>query len=119
VDFDAPIWRVTAYHVKDEEKALFQKEIDTSTGLAGAWYVTKEMPPRPTVMPTDPVELKILEEGKQRAEARLKAPTPNIWMSISTPDAENSDVKFGKNVQSYVQEIQSGQYEKFINGKKD
>jgi len=118
VDFDAPVWKVDAFHVKEEEKTLFQKEIDTSTGLAGAWFITKKIPPLPTVMPTDPVELQVLEEGRQRAEARLNAPTPNIWMSISTPDSGDTVDAFGEKVKPYVQEVQSGQYEKFI-GKKD
>jgi hypothetical protein len=119
VDFDAPVWMVNAYHVKEEEKALFQREIDTSTGLVGAWYTAKKIPPLPSVMPTDLVELQILEEGMKRAEARLKAPTPNIWMSISTPDAGSAEVGFGEKVKSYVQEVQSGQYEKFVGGKQN
>jgi pantoate kinase len=74
------------------------------------------MPPLPKVMPTDPVELKILEEGTKRAEARLQAPTPNIWMSISSD--VSGDIGFGESVKEYVEEVQSGRYEKFINGKK-
>jgi hypothetical protein len=118
VDFDAPIWIVNRFHVKEEEKLFFQKELYTSTGLAGAWYVTKDLPPLPTVMPTDPVDLQILEEGIKRAQARLDAPTPNIWMSISTPNFGNTAEAFGEKVKSYVREVESGQYEKFI-GKKD
>lgn len=117
VDFDALVWRVDAFHVKDQEKALFQKEIDTTVGLAGAWYITKKMPPLPTVMPTDPVELQILEEGMKRAEDRLNSPTPNIWMSISTPDSGNTMKTFGEKVNSYIQEMQSGKYEKFVGSK--
>ena len=70
-------------------------------------------------MPTKPDELKILEEGTKRAEDRLKAPTPNIWMSITTREPEKTKIEFGEKVEAYVQDVQSGQYEKLINGKKN
>ena len=52
VNFDAPVWSVNIFHVEEKEAALFQKEIDINTGLAGAWYAVKKMPPLPKVMPT-------------------------------------------------------------------
>ena len=48
-------------------------------------------------MLTKPDELKILEEGTKRAEDRLKAPTPNIWMSITTREPESPRAREDKN----------------------
>lgn len=117
VDWEALIWTLDAFHVKEEEKSLFQKEIDTAEGLFGAWYIKKNMAPPPKVMPTDPIELMILEQGAKTAEARLKAPLPNIWMSISNAASGKGVAKFGAKVKGCVQEVQSGRYEKLISRK--
>jgi hypothetical protein len=116
VELDAEVLGIDAFYVKEEHKAGFQREIDERGGVVGAWYVTKGIPPRPTVMPTDHVEVKIIEEGEARAEARLKMSTPDIWVSFSTPGSAHVLEEFGNAVKSLISKVESGKYEKFLSG---
>jgi hypothetical protein len=112
VDWQAQVWTVEGFHVKTEEKGKFQQEVDKS-GLAGAWCITKQVPPRPTVMPTDPVLVKIIEAGEERAKARLALPNPDIWATISGEDGIGD---FGTAVKDYVSKVDSGKWEKYLVG---
>ncbi|KAH8814844.1 hypothetical protein F5884DRAFT_153066 [Xylogone sp. PMI_703] len=116
VDFSAPIHLAAAYHVRPGQAPQFQRHIDANPGLAGSWYVTKKMPPLPTVMPTDPEELRLLEEGRRRAEDRLRAPNPEIWISLTTPGSPTA--LFGRTVEGFVREVQTGRYQMLLQGRK-
>ncbi|KAF8861793.1 hypothetical protein BDZ45DRAFT_687330 [Acephala macrosclerotiorum] len=112
IDWQAQVWTVEGFHVKAEEKGRFQHEVEKS-GLAGAWCITKKVPPRPTVMPTDPVLVKIIEAGEERAKARLALPNPDIWVTISGEDGTGD---FGTAVKDYVSNVESGKWEKYLLG---
>lgn len=117
VDFEASELSLRAFHIKDGQKEAFEKELVTRSGLVGGWYVTKDLPPLPAVMPTDPGELLMVEEGMKRAEARLNQPTPKIWISFSTSEFEASMLEFEKKVEGMVEKIDSGKYENFLVGR--
>jgi hypothetical protein len=116
VPFEEPESRIDAFHVKSGQKDAFGKELETRSRLVGGWYVTKDLPPLPAVMPTDPGELLMVEEGMKRAEARLREPIPSIWISFSTHQSEAAVTEFGKKVEEIVEKIDSGKYEKFLTG---
>jgi len=63
-DFEADICSVESFHVKVGQKEAFQNEVDKVDGLVRAWYITRKVPPLPTVMPTAPIELQIIEQGR-------------------------------------------------------
>ncbi|RFU26360.1 hypothetical protein B7463_g9978, partial [Scytalidium lignicola] len=116
VDFSAPICQAAVYHVRPGQAPLFQRQIDANPGLAGSWYITKKMPPLPAVTPRDPEELRLLEEGRRRAEDRLRAPNPEIWISLTTPGSPTE--RLGRMVEGYAREVQTGRYQIFIQGRK-
>jgi len=116
VSFETPELRIDAFHVKEGQKDAFEKELEASGGVVGGWYVTKDLPPLPAVMPTDPGELLMVEEGMKRASARLREPTPKIWISFSTHESEAAVMEFGKKVGGLVEKIDSGKYENFLTG---
>lgn len=115
VELDAEALGIDAYYVNEKHKADFQRGVD-ERGVVGAWYVTKGVPPRPTVMPEDVMEVKIIEEGEARAEARLKMSTPGIWVSFSTPQSAKISEEFGDAVMSYVSKVEAGKYDKLLSG---
>jgi hypothetical protein len=115
VELDAEALGIDAYYVTEKHKADFQRGVD-ERGVVGAWYVTKGVPPRPTVMPEDVMEVKIIEEGEARAEARLKMSTPDIWVSFSTSQSAKISEEFGDAVMSYVSKVEAGKYDKFLSG---
>lgn len=115
VQWDVPVLGVDAYHVKSECKAEIQREIEGG-GLLGSWLVAKGVPPRPAVMPTDPVKVKMIEEGEARAEARLKMPMPDIWVSILTDSLRNKPEDPTSALERYVSKIEGGRYENFLSG---
>jgi hypothetical protein len=83
VEFDAEILGITAWHVREGCREEFQTQAEKKR-MIGAWYVSKGIPPRPSFMPSDDMELKIIEDGELRAKARIEMPTPDIWISFST-----------------------------------
>ena len=115
VEFDAQILGITAWHVREGYRGEFGREVERR-GTRGAWYVEKRVPPRPQLMPTDEMEVKIIEEGEEKAEARLEMPTPNIWVSFWTDDKENEAEEFRGTVRSFAEEMEGGKYEKFLSG---
>lgn len=115
VDFGAPLFLASAYHLKPGYAPAFQRQLDSNPGLAGSWYITKKMPPLPTVMPTDPIELQMLEENRRKAQERLNAPNPEIWIALTTPGSQTA--LFGRTVEGFVREVQSGRYQMFIQGR--
>lgn len=115
VDFDVDALEMTAWYVSDGCRGDFQREAE-SNRVRRAWYVNKGVPPRPLVMPADPVEVKMIEEGEKRAQARLEMPTPDIWISFSTGGLEDRLEEFGDAVKGYVSKVESGKYEKFLSG---
>jgi hypothetical protein len=84
--------------------------------MIGAWYVSKGVPPRPSVMPSDDMELKIIEDGEMRAKARIEMPTPDIWISFSTRVTESKVEDFRDAVKGYVERAEGGRYEKHLSG---
>jgi hypothetical protein len=115
VEFDAEILGVTAWHVREGCREDFQTQAEKK-GMIGAWYVPKGVPPRPRVMPSDDMELKIIEEGEIRAKARIEMPTPNIWISFSTDVMESKVEDFRDAVKGYVERAEGGRYEKYLSG---
>ncbi|KAE8450361.1 hypothetical protein EG329_006435 [Mollisiaceae sp. DMI_Dod_QoI] len=113
IDLQAEVCNVEAFHVKTEEKERFESEVEKRE-LSGGWYVTKKLPPRPRVMPTDPELVKIIEAGEERAKARLAAPNPNLWVSISSVQTGTGD--FRSIVENYVSKVDSGAWEKYLTG---
>jgi hypothetical protein len=111
IDQQAKVWNADAFHVKKEGKDSFQKEIDKS-GMFGGWYMTKKIPPRPTVMPTDPTLVKIIGAGEKTAKARLAAENPYIWITISSGPAV--DEFFRHAVNDYISKMDSGDWESFL-----
>jgi hypothetical protein len=67
-------------------------------------------------MPMDEMEVKIIEVGEKKAEARLEMPTPNIWVFFWTDDKENEAEEFWGAVKSFAEEMEDGKYEKFLSG---
>jgi len=92
--------------VKVGQKEAFQNEVDKVDGLVGAWYITKMVPTHPTVMPTDPIELQIIEQGRRRAEARMKAPEPDIWISFSSHASQTEVNQFRGSVEGLVEKLE-------------
>ncbi|PMD62312.1 uncharacterized protein K444DRAFT_661514 [Hyaloscypha bicolor E] len=115
VEFDAQILGITAWHVREGYRGEFGREVERR-GIRGAWYVERGVPPRPQLMPTDEIEMRIIEEGEKRTEARLEMPTPNIWVSFWTDDKENEAEEFRGAVKSFAEEMEGGKYEKFLSG---
>lgn len=113
VDYQAQVWTVEAFHVKKEDKEKFETEVEKE-GLAGGWYVTKKIPPRPTVMPTDPALVKIIEAGEERARARLSVPNPDTWITISSGPPGSRD--FGSTVRDWVSIVDRRDWEKYLVG---
>jgi hypothetical protein len=62
VDFDVDALEVTAWYVREGCKDDFQREVEKRV-ICGAWYVNKGVPPRPLVMPIDPVEVKMIGDA--------------------------------------------------------
>ena len=54
----------------------------------------------------------------KRAEARLQAPPPNIWMSISSSKTGDTEEKLREKVASYIEKVESGQFEMYIDGRR-
>jgi hypothetical protein len=81
VGFNAEVLGVTAWHVREGCKEEFQGDVEKKEML-GSWYVEKGVPLRPTVMPSDPEDVRMIEEGEKRALARLKMSVRDIWISF-------------------------------------
>lgn len=114
VDVAANLLFVDIFRVKEGEKAAFQKEIDARPELVGAWYTIIPVPPLPKVMPTDPVELAIIEGQKLQAESNLRKFTPAIWIAFSSSATEGLINGFKYVVRGFVEEEKSSKYEKFL-----
>jgi len=105
---------VEAWNVREGKRGDFSEAMRAAgAGAAGGWYVTKKVPPLPRVMPTDEAELRMIEEGRKRAEARLEENTPNIWISFSDGDKDGG---FAKEVEAIVDTVESDCYKIFLVG---
>lgn len=62
------------------------------------------------MLPTDSVEVKMIEDGEARAAARLKLPTPDIWISFSHPESANESEELDNTVKAYISKVESGKY---------
>jgi hypothetical protein len=116
VELNAEVLVIDTYHVKSEQKVEFQLKINRNRDVIGAWYIAKEIPLRLAVMPTNPMEVKMIEEGQAKAAAQLKLPIPDIWISFSTPESNDLSKEFGSAVNGWVLKIESGKYKKFLSG---
>jgi hypothetical protein len=67
-------------------------------------------------MPTDHLELKMIEDGEARAAARLKMPTPDIWIALSIRESAEELELFGSAVKGYVSKVDHDKYETFLSG---
>ena len=125
---------VDVFHVKEGKKEEFEKvveggDMDGDGGtrgfggreISGGWYVTKKMPPLPRVMPTDEGEKRMLEEGRERAERRLREPTPEIFVIIEGLEEGKRVVEdgFDREVEGLVEKVERGVYEKFLDGRRE
>jgi hypothetical protein len=113
--FGAEVLEVTAWYVREDGKAEFQKVVER-LGRKGAWYVEKGIPPRPAIMPADETEVRMIEEGEKRAKARLERRSPDIWISFMTDEEEKRLNSFDDAVKGYVWKVEGGRYEKFLEG---
>jgi len=91
-----------AYHVKDGRKASFQKIADSREKVVGAWSVTIPVPPLPKVMPTDPVELGIIEQQRVMAEESLKGPNPDVWIALMSAGTKYLVEEFNRAVSQEI-----------------
>jgi hypothetical protein len=114
VEFDVEVLEVIIWFVREECKEGFEMEVER-WGMNGAWCVDKGVPPKPMVMSTDPVEVKMIE-GEKRVQARLELPTLDIWISFSTDKPEKEVEEFREVVKSYILKVECGKYEKFLSG---
>jgi len=113
VDFGVPAFGVEAFYVKDGAKGAFDGAVERN-GMAGAWVRRKHVPPKPTVMPTDPVELAIIEGQVKQAEEDAKKRTPLIWVSLFTPETAGARKGFRDAVEGLCVKVESGEYENFL-----
>ncbi|KAE9371709.1 hypothetical protein N431DRAFT_545882 [Stipitochalara longipes BDJ] len=113
VELDAEVIGVTAWHVRKGCRGEFQKEME-KRGINGVWCVQKGVPPRPTVMPTDEVEVRIIEEGEKRAKARLEVPLPDIWVAFETNTVGEEGEGFGDAVKTFIEKVEGGNYGRFL-----
>jgi hypothetical protein len=115
LEFDAEILEITTWHVREGCREEFQTQAE-KRGMIGAWYVPKEVPPRPRIMPSDDLESKMIEDGEVRAKAGIEMPTPDIWISFPTVVTESKGEGFRDAVKGYVERVEGGRYEKFLSG---
>jgi hypothetical protein len=111
VDLRKEEFGVEAWLVQEGKRGNFSEAMK-GKGAIGGWYVTKKVSPLPRVMPTDELELRMIEEGK-RAEARLKEKNPDIWISFSDGHKEGG---IAEEVEAIVDTVESDRYKNFLVG---
>jgi hypothetical protein len=114
VDLRSQVLTVEAFHILAGQKELFQSEVSNRKEVVGAWFVTKAMPPLPAMMPSDPVELEIMQGGRAMQEARLKEPTPEIWIRLSNSTTDEVGNDFRSVISGHVLKVETGSYVKFL-----
>lgn len=119
VGLEDKLLSVDIFKVVEGKKAEFQKEINARTGLVGAWHTVIPVPPLPNVMPTDMMELAIIEHQKLRAEQNLKNFTPAIWIAFSTPTTEALMGEFRAAVARSIESVKTATYRQYLSGKQE
>jgi hypothetical protein len=114
VDLRSQVLIVEAFHILAGQKELFQSEVSNRKEVVGAWFVTKAMPLLPAMMPTDPVELEIMQGGRAMQEALLKEPTPEIWIRLSNSTTAEVGNDFRSVISGHVLKVETGSYVKFL-----
>lgn len=113
IDFTAEEMVIEAMHVKPGKRAEFDEVVREQKRM-GAWYVVRGMAPSPRVMPTDEVEVKILEAGRKKQEEDLKGSVPDIWIAVGRDEGE----EFRKGVEGLLEKVEGGVWGKFLEGGK-
>jgi hypothetical protein len=115
VDLEAPVLGADFYHVAPDHKSDFEKEIEARKGLVGGWIVKKHIPPLPTAgLPSDPIELQIVQGQQAATKADADQPTADVWISLYSGSSRSQNADFGTAVKDFVFEVVSEEFEKFL-----
>jgi hypothetical protein len=114
-DLEAPVLGADFYHVAPDHKSDFEKEIVARKGLVGGWIVKKHIPPLPTAgLPSDPIELQIVQGQQAATKADVDQPTADVWISLYSGSSRSQNADFGTAVKDFVSEVVSEEFEKFL-----